>query len=418
MTEDYKTALGLLTSAQKFKIKLGLERISALLELLGNPHKNLKCIHVAGTNGKGSVCAILASVLQAAGYKTGLYTSPHLVSYTERIKINNKPVSEEKFAKIVFEITNLAEKNAIDPTEFEILTAAMFKYFYEENAEVCVVETGLGGRFDATNVIENPLCSVVTSISKDHTERLGDTIEKIAFEKAGIIKKGTKVICLKENAGFEAIKSAAEQKNAGIFVPEQKAVIEYENGTNFAKIGGKKYEFSLLGRFQEENLTLAAETLKHCGLKIPDEALKTGLKNVFHPCRIQFFKEKNLIIDGAHNPDGARKLRESLDFYFPDSLRLWIFGALRNKDFAKIVQTLFKQEDEVYFYEFSHKNHANFDEIAAVSPVCIKKIPPGGLKSLIDRPKTLKIIAGSIYMAGEIIAADENLKKLVFGENI
>ena len=416
--ENYKTALGLLTSAQKFKIKLGLERINALLGILGNPHKNLKCIHVAGTNGKGSVCAILASVLKEAGYKTGLYTSPHLVSYTERIKINNKPIEEEKFAKIVFEILNLAEKNAIDPTEFEILTAAMFKYFSDENAEVCVIETGLGGRFDATNVIETPLCSVITSISKDHTERLGDTIEKITFEKAGIIKMGSTVVCLKENAGFEVIKNAAEQKNAKIFIPAEKALIKYENGTNFAKINGKTYEFSLLGRFQEENLTLAIEALNQIGLKIPEEALKSGLKNVFHPCRIQFFKEKNLIIDGAHNPDGARKLRESLDFYFPDSPRLWIFGALRNKDFAKIAQTLFKQEDEVYFYEFSHKNHANFDEIAAVSPVCIKKIPPGGLKSLIDRPKTLKIIAGSIYMEGEIIAADENLKKLVFGENI
>ena len=388
--ENYKTALGLLTSAQKFKIKLGLERINALLGILGNPHKNLKCIHVAGTNGKGSVCAILASVLKEAGYKTGLYTSPHLVSYTERIKINNKPIEEEKFAKIVFEILKIAEKNAIDPTEFEILTAAMFKYFSDENAEVCVIETGLGGRFDATNVIETPLCSVITSISKDHTERLGDTIEKIAFEKAGIIKTGSKVVCLKENAGFEVIKNAAEQKNAKIFIPAEKALIKYENGTNFAKINGKTYEFSLLGRFQEENLTLAIEALNQIGLKIPEEALKSGLKNVFHPCRIQFFKEKNLII----------------------------FGALRNKDFAKIAQTLFKQEDEVYFYEFSHKNHADFEEIAAVSPVCIKKIPPDGLKSLIDRPKTLKIIAGSIYMAGEIIAADENLKKLVFGENI
>ena len=137
--ENYKKALGLLTSAQKFRIKLGLERINALLALLGSPHKNLNVIHVAGTNGKGSVCAILSSVFAAAGYKTGLYTSPHLVSYTERIKINNKPVDEEKFAQLVCEICDIAQKNNIEPTEFEVLTAAMFKYFHDEGAEICIV---------------------------------------------------------------------------------------------------------------------------------------------------------------------------------------------------------------------------------------------------------------------------------------
>lgn len=237
--ENYKKALGLLTSAQKFRIKLGLERINALLALFGSPHKNLNVIHVAGTNGKGSVCAILSSVFAAAGYKTGLYTSPHLVSYTERIKINNKPVDEEKFAQLVCEICDIAQKNNIEPTEFEVLTAAMFKYFHDEGAEICIVETGLGGRFDATNVLENPVCSIITSISKDHTERLGNTIDQIAFEKAGIIKQNSKVVCESENAGFEVIKNAAQSRNAQLFTPSSDVSVEFTGGRNFAGIDGK-----------------------------------------------------------------------------------------------------------------------------------------------------------------------------------
>ena len=239
--ENYKKALGLLTSAQKFRIKLGLERINALLALLGNPHKNLKVIHIAGTNGKGSVCSILSSIFAAAGYKTGLYTSPHLISYTERIKINNKPVDEEKFAQLVCGICDIARKNKIEPTEFEVLTAAMFKYFHEEKTEICIVETGLGGRFDATNVIENPVCSIITSISKDHTERLGNTIDQIAYEKAGIIKQNSKVICECENAGFEVIKNAAQSRNAQLFTPSSDVRVELSSGRNIAKIDCKIY---------------------------------------------------------------------------------------------------------------------------------------------------------------------------------
>ena len=305
--ENYKKALGLLTSAQKFRIKLGLERINALLALLGSPHKNLNVIHVAGTNGKGSVCAILSSVFAAAGYKTGLYTSPHLVSYTERIKINNKPVDEEKFAQLVCEICDIAQKNNIEPTEFEVLTAAMFKYFHDEGAEICIVETGLGGRFDATNVLENPVCSIITSISKDHTERLGNTIDQIAFEKAGIIKQNSKVICESENAGFEVIKNAAQSRNAQLFTPSNDVSVEFTGGRNFAGIDGKTYEFGLIGQYQEGNLRLALEAIRQSGLKISEKALASGLEKVFHPCRIQYLSEKKLIIDGAHNPDGAKR---------------------------------------------------------------------------------------------------------------
>lgn len=413
--ENYKKALGLLTSAQKFRIKLGLERINALLALLGSPHKNLNVIHVAGTNGKGSVCAILSSVFAAAGYKTGLYTSPHLVSYTERIKINNKPVDEEKFAQLVCEICDIAQKNNIEPTEFEVLTAAMFKYFHDEGAEICIVETGLGGRFDATNVLENPVCSIITSISKDHTERLGNTIDQIAFEKAGIIKQNSKVVCEIENAGFEVIKNAAQSRNAQLFTPSSDVSVEFTGGRNFAGIDSKTYEFGLIGQYQEGNLRLALEAIRQSGLKIGEKALASGLKKVFHPCRIQYLSEKKLIIDGAHNPDGAKRLRETLDLYFGNEEKLWIFGALKNKDYEKMAKTRFKKGDEVFVCEFSHAKHADFAQISAVSPVLVKKISPKKVSELAGSSKKLKIIAGSLYMAGEILEKNEDLRKLVYG---
>ena len=202
MLKTYSDAVNLLTSVGKFHISLGLDRMYAILELLGNPQDKLDCIHVAGTNGKGSVCAILATVLAVTGKTVGLYTSPHLFKYTERIKIFQKnstlalhhgegvlsDISDEDFVRYVFEISELADNHGIDLTEFEILTAVMFKYFADNNVDVVVLETGLGGRYDATNVIKKNLCSIITHVDFDHTERLGNTIDKIAYEKAGIIK--------------------------------------------------------------------------------------------------------------------------------------------------------------------------------------------------------------------------------------
>ena len=191
---NYNDAIKLLTSQGKFYINLGLDRMQQILNLLGNPQEGLKCIQVAGTNGKGSVCTMLDSILRTAGFKTGLYTSPHIFEYTERIKISGVDISKQDFANYTKQITILADKNNIHLTEFEILTTIMFKYFADNNIDIAIIETGLGGRFDATNVISSNICSVITHIDLDHTDRLGDTKEKIAYEKAGIIKKDSIVI--------------------------------------------------------------------------------------------------------------------------------------------------------------------------------------------------------------------------------
>ena len=384
MTNDYKKAVELLTSQGKFYINLGLERISAVLGLLGNPQDKLKCIHVAGTNGKGSVCAIIDKILSKAGMKTGLYTSPHIFDYTERIKINGKDISQNDFAKYIFEICELADKHNIHLTEFEILTAVMFKYFADNNVDVVVLETGLGGRFDATNVIKSNLCSIITHIDLDHTERLGNTKSKIAFEKAGIIKTNCPVFT---SEGYEEIKDKADECNS-LFV----MVSPFEDTTNL----------SLKGTCQQENLSLALAAVRHIFPCIQENTIQEALKNVKHPCRFQICSD-NLIIDGSHNPNGAMALRESLDFYYPDKKRCFVFGCLRNKDYKKMIEILFSKGDEIYFYHFNNKNSCTVEEL---QNAC--EFPSKGFYSLDELPSDrLKIVCGSFYMLNEIVP--ENL---------
>lgn len=380
MENSYKNAIDLLTSQGKFYINLGLDRISAILDLLGNPQDNLKCIHVAGTNGKGSVCAIIASILNCAGIKTGLYTSPHIFEYTERIKINGVDISKDDFANHVFEIVKIADENNIHLTEFEILTTVMFKYFSDNNVEVVVLETGLGGRFDATNVIKSNLCAIITHIDLDHTERLGNTRSKIAFEKAGIIKPDCPIFTCE---GYEEIKDKADECNS-LFV----MVAPFEDPTNLA----------LKGTCQQENLSLSLTAVRHVFPNISEEIIQEGIKKVKHPCRFQICKD-NLIIDGSHNPNGAMALRESLDLYFPNSKRCFVFGCLRNKDYKKMMEILFSKGDEIYFYHFNNQNSCSIKEL---QESC--EFPSKIFKSLDKLPQDyLKIVCGSFYMLNEII---------------
>ena len=255
MNKTYENAVNLLTSQGKFYINLGLERISSILDLMGNPQDKLKCIHVAGTNGKGSVCAIVSTILREAGYKTGLFTSPHIFRYTERIQIDGEEIADDIFAEKIFKIQELSEQNNIHLTEFEILTAIMFEYFAENNVDFAVVEVGLGGKYDSTNVIKEPLCSIITTIDLDHTERLGNTIEKIAQEKAGIIKPDCPVVINATNKGFDVIKSNCSEDQ--LFIAR-----EFSIG-----------EMSLKGFHQQENLALAISTIL---LIVPDIKITTN----------------------------------------------------------------------------------------------------------------------------------------------
>lgn len=386
MNYSYKEAKELLTSKGKFYINLGLERISAVLELLGNPQDRLKCIHVAGTNGKGSVCAIIEAVLREAGKKTGLYTSPHLFKYTERIKINGVDISDGDFARLVFEICNTADKHNIHLTEFEILTAVAFKYFDENKVDVVVLETGLGGRFDATNVIKSNLCAVITHIDLDHTERLGNTKDKIAFEKAGIIKSNCPVVT---SEGYEAIRDAADANDSLLMM-----ITPLEDTSNLA----------LKGLYQQENLSLALAAVRLVFPEIPENVIQTALSKVKHPARFQYLADKNIIIDGAHNPNGIAALKESLDFYFPDKHRRFVFGCLKNKDHKKMVSLLFDKNDEIYFYHFSNPNSCTVEELQSECEFPSKEFK--SLEKFEYREDTLTVICGSFYMINEVINPD------------
>lgn len=385
----YQCAIDILTSQGKFYINLGLERIKAVLKILGNPQKKLKFIHVAGTNGKGSVCAMLSSILTQNGYKTGLFTSPHVFEYTERIKINGVEIEKEIFAKKIIDIVKIADENNIHLTEFEILTAVAFEYFAQNKVDVVVLETGLGGRLDATNVIEENLCSIITHVDFDHTERLGDTIEKIAFEKAGIVKENHPVVVSPKNSGFSVIEEVATLKKAQVLYPIEPSSALLE--TN-----------ALKGIYQQENLALvlaSLEVLNNYGFKVSEEALKTGLHNVKHPCRFEYLKDENIIIDGAHNPNGTKSLRESLDTYFPNQSFTFIFGCLKNKDYKQMMKNLFTQNDKIYFYEFENNNACTYKELASGCEFASKPF------SEFQKGKgTLKVICGSLYMIRELLS--------------
>lgn len=384
----YHESIDTLTSQGKFYINLGLERVQKILDLLGNPQDKLKYIHVAGTNGKGSVCTILSSIIDASGQKVGLFTSPHVFEYTERIKINNTEITREDFAKGVNDIIELADKNNVHLTEFEILTVLALNYFAKNNVDIVVLETGLGGRLDATNIIKKPICSIITHIDFDHTERLGDTIEKIAFEKAGIIKENRPVITNKNNAGFKTIKETADEKSSEILICNEAPNFLLEN-------------LALKGTYQAENLALAIkaiEFLNQNGFSIIQEQIESGLKEVKHSCRFEYIKEKNIIIDGAHNPDGTKALRESLEHYFPNQNFKFIFGCLKNKDYPAMMKSLFTPKDDIYFYEFNSQNACKYVDLSAV---CEYKSKP--FSEFVQDKNDLTVVCGSFYMIKELL---------------
>ena len=397
---DYNDAVKMLTSKGKFFIDLGLDRTKSVLELLGNPQEKLKCIQIAGTNGKGSVAAILSSVLSTAGLKIGLYTSPHIFDYTERIKINDIDISKEDFAKYILEVIELADKNEIHLTEFEILTVAMFKYFADSNVDVVVLETGLGGRLDSTNVISKNLCSIITHIDLDHTERLGDTKDKIAYEKAGIIKPGCPVITCE---GYEAIKDKADELDSMFILTTPFVEPVFFNS------------LSLKGVHQQENLSLALAAIRLLFKNIDDNTIIKGLMRVNHICRFQYIKDKNLVVDGCHNPNGIKVLNENLNMYFPDMKKRFIFGCLKTKDFRKMVDLLFdfnQYEDnppEIYFYHFNSENSCPVDVLQDICIYYSKELK--SIEQIEFSDDVLTVICGSFYMLNELIQKDWVIRK-------
>lgn len=383
-----KTAKEILTSHNKFHINLGLQRIKLVLALLDNPQKNYKIIHVAGTNGKGSTCKTVNQILiehfKNTNKKIGLFTSPHLFSYCERIKINNVDIKEEIFDRLVNDIDNFAKNNNIELSEFELVTAVALHYFYIQKVDYVILEVGLGGKYDATNTV-NPLITAISTIDLDHTERLGDTIGKIALQKAGIIKKNVPIVISKDNKGLEVIKKVAELNNSKVIEVDKNDV---------------HYSLNLLGEHQKENTALALAIVKNIGLDIKEETIKKALNDVNWKFRLEYDKNKNILIDGAHNPSGIKALRDFLDKNFKNKKKIFLFGCLKNKDYKTMLDILIHPEDKLYFYEFNYPNALKFEEldkkygaINAVNPFEILKY---------QKDDELKIFCGSLYMLGKI----------------
>ena len=352
---DYEEAIAFLHSLGKFGVNLGLGRTLALLDAAGSPHLKLKAVHVAGTNGKGSVAAMTASVLRAAGFRVGLYTSPHLSSYTERISINGRPISRARLAELITRLRPHFEAVAAGsaqgfPTEFEMGTVAALLHFAEERVDYAVVEVGLGGRFDATNVV-TPLVSVITHVDMDHREKLGDTIEEIAFEKAGIIKPGVPVVVgVQHPPALAVIKRVAAERSARTLVVGEDLWCERtghnEEGQTFrARVGGEdlgEFEIPLLGPHQVENAACAMgaiEALRSLGVNVGRQALKRGFKLTRWPGRLEVLQRRPLVVvDGAHNLDGMEKLARAVPEIAGGRHVTAVVGISRDKPVADMVR--------------------------------------------------------------------------------
>lgn len=353
---NYIEALDYIENLNILGSKLDLSRINEILKRLGNPQDSIKVIHVAGTNGKGSVSSMLTQILIEAGYKTALYTSPHLERYNERYKINNEEISNEELAKYIEKIKLYADEMDNEeigrPTVFEQLTAAAFLYFADQKVDYAVVEVGLGGRFDATNVVKNPVLSIITSISLDHTEFLGNTIEEIAFEKGGIIKEECPVVLYRQDKKiFDVISKLCIERNAELYynsVSEIKTISSDING-NIISIKNDVFDIEniflpLIGEYQLKNCetaVLAAYVLRKQGINISDENILKGIANTKWNGRMEVCsKEPLTIIDGAHNADGVYMLAESVKKYFADRRIVLLMGVLGDKEYDKMASEI------------------------------------------------------------------------------
>ena len=381
----FDDALSYLNWLCVFGIKEGLERIRALTAKLGEPQNFYRTIHVAGTNGKGSVCAMLAEMLKASGLKVGLFTSPHLESYCERIRINGENISEDDFAEMIFRV----KACGVECTHFETLTAAAFLYFKEQAVDVAVIETGLGGLYDSTNVI-TPELSIITNVALDHEKILGD-LDGIARNKAGIIKPNVPCVTGATGKPLEIIRSVAAEKNSPLYEVNEPANVEV----------------NLRGDYQRFNAAIAIKAAEV--LRLDDSAIKRGLAQVEWAGRFEIFETTSgvVVIDGAHNPDGAAALRTSLDKTFPHGRRVWLFGVLKDKDFATMIKILFRTDDFVIVTEPKSERAASTETICAAlrerGIECIAvKDNFAAVEQLMTSGSDVKIIAGSLYLIGAV----------------
>lgn len=355
---------------EQFGIHLGLERIQQLLASLGNPHHQVPIIHVAGTNGKGSVCAYLSTVLTQAGYRVGRYTSPHLIEWCERICLNQQPITTIDLQQLLWQVQQAIPADEPSPTQFEVITAAAWLYFAQQHVDIAVVEVGLGGRLDATNVCDRSLVSIITSISREHWQILGPTVADIAREKAGILKaKSPAVIGPVPPEAQAVILQQIAELNCPVVWPEPARDL----GQGWLNYQGIQYSLSLQGTIQRTNSALAIaalQVLQQQGWQIPQPAIVAGMAQTCWPGRLQWTTWKNypLLLDGAHNLAAAEVLRQFVDHSLEGKLCEihWIMGMLTTKDHAGILSTLLRPGDYLYLVPVPDSS-ANPDDLATLA---------------------------------------------------
>ncbi len=440
--QRYREALEWIHGLGRFGIKPGLERITALLELLGNPHNSVPFVHIAGTNGKGSTAVMLATMMRAAGYQVGLYTSPYLLSFTNRMAVNGADIDHEELISLVEQTRPLAERISSDPklgalTEFEVVTALALTYFARRKVDLVVLEVGLGGRLDATNVI-TPLLSIITNVSLEHTEVLGDTVEKITVEKAGIIKQGRPLLTAAEDplviGGLEQrcrqlevpFNRVYSLDDCAVGLPEERpcAALQRitEDGQYFSYYGFKlqleNLFIPLRGAYQVTNALTAlaaVELLEKEGFSVDESALRSGLAETVWPGRLELLgKEPLLIMDGAHNPKAIERLSEALPSYFNYDRLILVIGMLADKDTAAMLEHILPLADTVIFTRPILPRAADPADIAAfaVAHFNLQKeyyvLPEHG--EALDRalelagPEDAVLVTGSLYTVSDVRA--------------
>ena len=415
----YDEALKYIHGVSNFFCKPGLDRIRELCYGLGNPQNELKFIHVTGTNGKGSVCSMLDSVLREGGYKVGLFTSPYVREFNERMRINGENIPNSRLAELTEKVRAVAKKMEDRPTEFELITAIAFQYFNEEKCDVVVLEVGMGGRLDATNIICSSLLQIITGVAIDHAAFLGDTIEKIAGEKAGIIKENSVAIWGGDNSFAEAVIESECENKQTILCKTDYSRLSIDSadltGTVFNYKSRKDLKITLLGSYQPRNAAIvldAIDNLSGIGLRVSEEAIREGLAKAVWHARFEIISKNPLIIfDGAHNPQGVDAAVKSIKDYFGKEKVIIISGVLRDKDYNYISSSISRVADTVYTITPSNPRALSAIEYAE----CIKKhgasaIPCDSMasavslakKSAIDGGKAICCL-GSLYTYSEVV---------------
>lgn len=407
----YQDAIQFLFQLRQFGTKLGLDNTNRLAALCGNPQFALRFIHVAGTNGKGSTCAMLESIYRAAGLKTGLFTSPHLVSFTERMQVNREAISEPDVVRLVENLLRrISEENTraaepLHPTFFEFVTVMALEYFREQKCDLILWEVGMGGRLDATNIV-TPLASVITNIQYDHQRWLGDTLPQIAFEKAGIIKKGVPVITgVEDESALEVISRIAGQEQAPLYRASPHSTIPPL----------EEVELPLKGEHQLKNAAVALKTVQvlQAALPVSVEALKEGLKNTKWAGRLQLVERspgRRILLDGAHNLDGVRSLRAALQQYFPEQEKTLIIGMFSDKAWREMAGQIVPLGSRILICPVQSQRSTTTEELAQAC----REINPSGeivecrdirhaIKLATDAPFT--VLTGSLHFIGEAMEA-------------